>query len=114
MKEWKTSRYFRKTVVQLRTEFRNDTESTIQVQTSNSPSNGSQNGLGSIPGKVDDQLNSWSKFQFRVILALAYGVFLDTCYAICFSEYVDGEGDDEDDIVSKLYGNAQRELMMER
>ena len=47
-------------------------------------------------------------------LALAYGVFLDTCYAICFSEYVDGEGDDEDDIVSKLYGNAQRELMMER
>ena len=54
MKEWKTSRYFRKTVVQLRTEFRNDTESTIQVQTSNSPSNGTQNGLGSIPGKVDD------------------------------------------------------------
>ena len=47
-------------------------------------------------------------------LALAYGVFLDTFYAICFSEYVDGEGDDEDDIVSKLYGNAQRELMMER
>ena len=33
---------------------------------------------------------------------------------ICFTEYVDGEGDDEDDIVSKLYGNAQRELMMER
>ena len=46
--------------------------------------------------------------------ALAYGVFLDTFYAICFSEYVDGEGDDEDDIVNKLYGNAQRELMMER
>ena len=72
MKEWKTSRYFRKTVVQLRTEFRNDTESTIQVQTSNSSSNGSQNGLGSIPGKVDDlirgcmrrssQYNIWSIF----------------------------------------------------
>ena len=29
-------------------------------------------------------------------------------------EYVDGEGDDEDDIVSKLYGSAHRELMLER
>ena len=31
-----------------------------------------------------------------------------------FLEYVDGEGDDEDDIVSKLYGNAQREILLER
>ena len=36
-------------------------------------------------------------------------------FYIChFIEYVDGEGDDEDDIVSKLYGSAQRELIMER
>ena len=46
--------------------------------------------------------------------ALTYGVFSDGFKKNCFTEYVDGEGDDEDDIVSKLYGNAQRELMMER
>ena len=52
IKEWKTSRYFRKTVVQLRTEFRNDTESVIDVQNVCHPSRHPGNELGSIPGKI--------------------------------------------------------------
>ena len=51
IKEWKSSRYFRKTVVQLRTEFRNDTESVIDVQNMCHSSRHPANGLGSIPGK---------------------------------------------------------------
>ena len=53
MKEWKSSRYFRKTVVQLRTEFRNDAEKVIGMPVSNQSANCIQNGLGSIPGKIN-------------------------------------------------------------
>lgn len=52
MKEWKSSRYFRKTVVQLRTEFRNDTESVIDSHNICQSSRHPANGLGSIPGKI--------------------------------------------------------------
>lgn len=51
IKEWKSSRYFRKTVVQLRTEFRNDTESVIDSPNVCHSSRVPGNGLGSIPGK---------------------------------------------------------------
>ena len=51
MKEWKSSRYFRRTVTQLRTEFRNDSESTVGIPGSNHSLNSDNNGLGSIPGK---------------------------------------------------------------
>ena len=53
MKEWKSSRYFRKTVVQLRTEFRNDTESVIDSHNMCQSSRHPANGLGSIPGKKE-------------------------------------------------------------
>ena len=51
IKEWKSSRYFRKTVVQLRTEFRNDTESVIDAPNMCHSSRLPGSGLGSIPGK---------------------------------------------------------------
>ena len=51
IKEWKASRYFRKTVLELRTEFRNDSESTMGILGSNQSLNSERNGLGSIPGK---------------------------------------------------------------
>ena len=51
MKEWKSSRYFRRTVTQLRTEFRNDSESTVGIPGPNQSLNSEKNGLGSIPGK---------------------------------------------------------------
>ena len=57
MKEWKSSRYFRRTVTQLRTEFRNDSESTVGIPGSNQSLNNEKNGLGSIPGKNINFIN---------------------------------------------------------
>ena len=56
IKEWKSSRYFRKTVVQLRTEFRNDTESVIDSHNTCHSSRHPANGLGSIPGKKNNSI----------------------------------------------------------
>ena len=50
MKEWKVSRYFRKTVAQLHDEFRNDAERVIGMPNPSHATVG--NGLGSIPGNI--------------------------------------------------------------